>query len=348
MKLKYPFLTAFFILYWVGCKEANFTEKLIPVKEDIAVKTFKLQQKIGEVRIKGTGILATENEARLSFKIGGVIDRIYVNEGDVFQKEQLLARLKIAEIDAGFVQAQLGLEKAERDLKRLSNLYKDSVATLEQLQDTKTAYEIAQKQLEAVSFNKDYAFIYALSDGFVTKKLANEGEIIGSGMPVLAISENSINAWVLRVGLSDKDWASVEIGNKAQISFDAFPNKVFDGYVHRKAQAAEMLSGSFQVELRVNCQSVKPAIGMFGKSIIKTNKVQEYQTIPYDAMIEADGKNAYVFVPLPNGKVKKQAIEIEGFDNFEVLVKSGLETVQEVILTNSAFLNENSTISIIQ
>ena len=62
----------------------------------------------------------------------------------------------------------------------------------------------------AVKFNKEYAFIYATSDGFVTKKIANEGEIIAGGMPVFAINENIKNSWVLRVGLSDKDSAVLD------------------------------------------------------------------------------------------------------------------------------------------
>jgi RND family efflux transporter MFP subunit len=242
----------------------------------------------------------------------------------------------------------LGLEKAERDLQRVTNLHKDKVATLEQMQNTRTAYEIAQKQLEVVAFNKQYAYIYASNKGFVTKKIANEGEVIGSGMPVLAINENTNGAWLLKVGLSDKDWAMVSVGNTAQIVFDAFPNKVFAATVFRKSLAADMGTGSFQVELKVNFQGVNPAIGMFGKTTISTNAKQKYQSIPYDALIEADGKRAFVFVPLPSGKVRRQAIEIESFDNKEVRVKSGLENIDEIVLTNSAFLNENSIITIIK
>lgn len=109
------------------------------------------------------------------------------------------------------------MEKAKRDLKRVSNLYNDKVVTLEQLQNTKTAFDIAQKQLEVVAFNKQYAYIYALNSGFVTKKIANEGEIIGNGLPVLAINENTNGAWLLKVGMSDKDWAMIELETRLKL-----------------------------------------------------------------------------------------------------------------------------------
>lgn len=345
-KILFPIISLAISL--VACKENKNVGNKLPTTKTVSVKTFQLQQGQGVVKINSTGMITTENEAKYAFKIGGVIDRIFVNEGQFFNKGNLLARLKIDEIDAGYTQAKLGLEKAERDLQRVRNLYDDKVATLEQLQNTKTAFEIAQKQLDVVAFNKQYAYIYATNSGFVTKKIANEGEIIGSGMPILAINENTNGAWLLKVGLSDKDWAIVEIGNNAQIVFDAFPNKIFEASVFRKSLAADMGTGSFQVELKVNFQGVNPAIGMFGKAIINTNAIQKYQSIPYDALIEADGKTAFVFVPLPNGKVKRQAIKIESFDNKEVRVKSGLENVAEIILSNSAFLNENSNITIIK
>ncbi len=348
MNYKTQFSAIFLALSLVACNENNNQSSTLPDTKTISVKTVKLQQSKGTIKVSSTGMLTTENEARYAFKIGGVIDEIFVNEGQFFNKGSLLAKLKTNEIDAGYTQAKLGLEKAERDLQRVTNLYADKVATLEQLQNTKTAYEIAQKQLDLVAFNKEYAYIYANSNGFVTKKLANQGEIIGGGMPVLAINENESNNWLLKVGLSDKDWAMVKLNNTAQIALDAFPNKVFEASVFRKSLAADMGTGSFQVELKVNFNGFNPAIGMFGKASIHTNSIQNYQSIPYDALVEADGKTAFVFVPLPNGKVKKQAIEIENFDNQVVNVKSGLENVVELITSNSAFLNENSSITIIK
>ena len=60
------------------------------------------------------------------------------------------------------------------------------------------------------------------------------------------------------------------------------------------------------------------------------------------ALIEANGKQAFVFVPDGINRVKKQAIIIESFTESGVNIGSGLEGVSEIILGNSAFLNEFS------
>lgn len=332
----------------VACSDEKKSPDKLTETENIAVKTYVFKQSDNLLEILGTGTVSTQNEATYGFKIGGVIDRIFVNEGESFNKGTLLASLMMEEIGAGLGEAQLGLDKARRDLRRAENLYRDSVATLEQFQNAKTAYEIAEKQLQAVAFNNAYAHIYATRNGFVARKMANEGEIVESGSPIFMVHENQADSWLLNIGLSDKDWAQVEIGNAANIVLDAFPQTNFKGEVFRKSRAADVSNGSYKVGVKVEFNQMVPAIGMFGSAVIYTNRSQEFIWVPYSAIVEADGNGAFVFVPIGNGKVRKVAIEINGFDTNGVRVVSGLENVKEVVLTNSPFLNESSTIAIIQ
>lgn len=338
---------AFMFLTSCGKKE-QVTEETNTV-EVVAVKTASISAyNVPEV-ITATGLITTANEARYSFKIGGIVEKIYVNEGQFFRKGQLLATLKLTEIDAQLSQASLAQQKAKRDYTRASNLYKDSVATLEQLQNAQTGVDIASKTIEAIAFNKKYAYIYAEADGFVTKKIANEGEVIAAGYPVFAINESSgSNDWTLKLGVTDKEWAAINFGQSAEVTIDAFSGRTFDATVFRKSQAADPNSGSFQVELKLVLNGAKPAIGMFAKATLRTNAQKSYPSIPYDALIEADGNNAFVFVPDGATKVKRVPVIIESFDNKQAYIKSGLENYNEIIVSNSAFLNEKSTINIIK
>ena len=342
------FIAIAVILFSCGKKKTN-TAASIFAEETISVKTIPVEQMEANAEINSTGLLTTVNEAKYSFKIGGVIESIRINEGQFFRKGQLLATLKITEIDAQLQQANLGYEKAKRDYARASNLYKDSVYTLEQLQNTKTGLDVAQKSVDALVFNKRYAYIYANADGFVTAKISNEGEVVSGGTPVLAINETSgISDWVLKVGVTDKEWSAVETGNRATVTLDAFPGKLITATVFRKSQAADMGSGSFQVELKMALGSIKPAIGMFGKATITTGNKTSLPAIPYDAILEADGNNAFVFIPAGNNGVKKVPVVIESFNNQSVIIKTGLENVTDIIVSNSAFLNEKSIINIIK
>lgn len=333
-----------------SCSSAEAEQSSASPNESIAVQVVPVMKGSHSSTVVATGLLSTEHEARYGFLIGGVIDHIYVDEGDNFQKGQLLARLKTTEIDAGVEQAQYGFEKAERDYRRAANLFADSVATREQLENAKTALDVAQKQLDAVQFNKQYTSIFASSDGFVSRKLANDGEVVGAGTPILAINESSgKTGWTLKVGLSDSDWALVRIGDHATVHIPAFPEKEFSARVYKKAQAAEPMTGIFQVELKIESNGSIPAVGMYAKARIATSDSSGLASIPYDALIEADGNQAFVFVPSKQeGKVEKLPVTISGFDNDVVRISHGLESVKEVITANSAFLNQNSTIRIVK
>jgi RND family efflux transporter MFP subunit len=316
--------------------------------EVIPVKVVSIQNANTKKTIEATGLINTENEANYAFKIGGVIDKILVNEGEAFKKGQLLATLKISEIEAQYLQAEMNYEKAKRDYTRTNNLFKDSVATLEQLQNAKTNLDFSLKTLDAVAFNKKYARIYANADGFVTKKNANVGEIITAGSPVLAINELNANKnWLLKISVTDKDWTSITLNQKAEIKVDAFTDKTFHGFVSKKALASDQSNGSFQIEIKIIDANEKFAVGMFAKTKIEIPITTEYPTIPFEALIEADGNKAMVFVPI-NDKVKRIPITIESFNDQYVVVKSGLENYKSIVTSNSAFLNENSSIKIIK
>ena len=332
-----------------SCGKENKEKSLNQLaSEVIPVKVISLQNSSNTSAINATGLISTENEAKYSFKIGGVVERILVTEGQSFKKGQLLATLKITEIEAQLSQVQIGYEKAKRDYARANNLYKDSVATLEQLQNAKTGLDIAKKSVDAVAFNKKYANIYASADGFVTKKIANEGEIVSSGNAILAINElKSNNNWIVKLGVTDREWASIAVNQKANITIDAFPDNKFQGVVLRKSLASEQSNGSFQVQIKISNSTLKLAVGMFAKASIETNSKSSFPIIPYEALIEADGNTAMVFVPVKD-KVKRIPIRIESFNNEAVIVKSGLENYSEIITSNSAFLNESSTIKIIK
>lgn len=333
--------------FFYACTEEKKEHGSFEASEVIPIKTATVQSLALKGNINASGLVTTENAANYAFKIGGVISRIYIDEGQFFKKGQLLASLDETEISAGLNQADLNLKKFERDYARAYNLYKDSVYTLEQLQNTKTGLDIAKKQKDAVAFDARYAKIYATADGFVSRKIAHEGEVAAPGTPILAINETSQNNnYLLKVGLTDVEWAAVKIGQKATVTLDGYPDKQFEATIFRKSQAADAALGSFQVELKLDMKNSKPAVGMFGKATIQTQGTEDVLTIPYDALIEADGNTAFVFT-LHDNKVKKQPVTIYKFENNKVYLKGGLQKTDVIVISNSAYLNEQSKIKII-
>lgn len=330
-----------------SCIDGKSATSVIPkASEPIPVRVMQLQKSISAGVITASGQLTTEDETLLAFKTGGVIEKVFVKEGDKVRKGQLLASLDLTEVSALVAQAQHNVEKVQRDYQRVSNLYKDSVATLEQLQNVETALSVAKEQLHAANFNKSFSAIHAPSNGYVLRKFANAGQVVGIGDPILLTNSASQGEWILKVGISDKEWSSVNIGDKADVTLDAFSGKTFSASVKRKSETADPQTGAFTVELQINNNGVKLATGMFGAASIHSDKKQSSWRIPYEAVLDANGNEGFVFITTDNKSAKKQAVVIESFDGTSMSISSGLENATALIVSGSAYLSDNSPITI--
>ena len=73
--------------------------------------------------IDTNGIVVTKHEMRLSFKMGGLVRRIYVQEGDVVKQGQRLAEIELTEVSAQVEQArQTGRQGRARPQARRKSL----------------------------------------------------------------------------------------------------------------------------------------------------------------------------------------------------------------------------------
>lgn len=311
----------------------------------VAVRLAPVQRVTRAEPITASGLLSSAEEARLSFKIGGIVNKIYVEEGQAVRKGQLLATLDLTEINAQVNQAQLTVEKSERDLNRVKAMYADTAATLEQMQNATTGSSVARQSLTIAQFNRSYAQIRSSIDGTVTRKAMNEGELAASGATVFFVSGNRRNDWVVRVGVSDKDWARLRVGNRATAALDAYPGRSFRGTVSELAQAADPVNKLYEVEIRIDPGGARFAPGLFAKVQLTPDQSRTYAVVPVEAIVEGNGQEGFVYVLRPNRKgVRKQPVQIGFLDGKNVLLSNGLADVTDVVTAGSAFLTEESTV----
>ncbi len=316
--------------------------------EVIAVKTVPVVTKNGTHDVVGTGMLMSKAESRLSFKTGGIISKIYVREGDDVKAGQLLATLDLTEISSQVAQAQLGVQKAERDLQRAKNLYADTVATLETVQNATTGADLARKTLEIAQFNQKFSEIRAPRSGKVLKKMLNDGELAAPGMPVFFINEATANTqdWVVRVGVSDRDWAALRVGNSTSLTFDAYPNEIFQGRVSKLADMVDPASGTYEIEISVNTKGRRMATGLFAHVKMTPSTSTVMTIIPIEALAEGNGTEGVVWtLNADNATVKKVPVKIIQILEKEVGI-SGL-TNNSVITEGSSYLTEGSRVRLV-
>ncbi len=312
------------------------------------VKLAPVEHAVLSAPVIATGMVHSSNEARPAFKVGGVIAKTFVEEGAFVKAGQLLATLQRTEIDAQVQQANVALEKAKRDYTRAQNLHADSVATLEQVQNANTGVKLAEEAVAIAQFNQRYAEVRAPISGKVIAKLMNEGEIVGPGTPVYYILGTGAADWVVKAGLTDKDWARLQPGDKAAIRLDAYPGQAFEGRVKTLADVGNPGSGTFEVELTIDAKGKRLAAGLVASLELSPASTAERVLIPVEALVESSGKSGTVFTVDNESIAHRSIVQIDRLLGDKVVLASGLETAQTVVTDGAPYLEDGQRVKIIK
>ena len=297
--------------------------------------------------VRAVGLLGPKDEARLAFKLGGVIEAIRVEEGAAVKSGQVLAYLRQTEVAAGVEQARQTASKAERDLTRGKALFADGVATEEQVQDLSTAHEMASAALRTAEFNSSYARIVAPADGVVLRKLAQPNELVQAGQPVLVVGGGG-RGWVVRLGLADRDRVRFQLGDAARVDFDAFPGQGFAGRISNLASSADPATGTFTVEVQVEPGAKRFVQGLVARVSLSPRSGAVGRVVPVSALIEANGNEASVFVFDPQKSVvHRVAIRLGQLHDREVEVLEGLAAGAEVVIDGAAYLANGESVRLV-
>ena len=295
------------------------------------------------VPVMATGLLGTRTEMKLSFKTGGIIRKIYVREGESVKRGTVLAELDLSEIKAQVKQADIGLEKAKRDLTRAENLYKDSVVTLEQYQDVQSAYELAKARKKVANFNLVHSRINAPAAGKIQKLLAEPNEMAAPGYPVLLFASTEED-WVIRAALTDKDVVRITPGDSANIAMDAFPGESFLAMVSEVGSMADPFTGSYEVEMALYRPRPQFRTGFFARVTIYPPSQETSLVVPMEALLEAQDNLAGIYV-WEEGKCVRKRIRTGPVQQGSVVVLEGLEKGDLVVTDGARFIKKGSRVN---
>jgi RND family efflux transporter MFP subunit len=297
--------------------------------------------------VDATGTFTSEEERVMSFKQGGILVQMRAEAGDRFRKGELLAQLEQVDMQVLLNQAELVLEKAIRDDSRAQQLYADSVATLEQVQNAATAKNLAQQDVDRVRSNLQWTQLVAPYDGYVLQSNMRAGQVVGPGTPVVIISNAKPDHWMVKVGVSERVWSQIQMGDQVEVRTDASNNQPVQGVVAKKAEAVDPTTGQMTLFVRLTSPPMGPiAVGMLARVRLQKSKKEQGWYIPYAALLDGQQGTAYVFVTEDQKTVRKIPVQLGAMHDDEVFVTSGLENVRYVITSGGPYLNEKSNITV--
>ena len=299
-----------------------------------------------------TGVVQNRDEAKLAFKVGGLVRDVLVREGDTVKTGQVLATLMADEVDASVTQADENFAKAQRDLDRGKKLFAEDVISQSQLDDLKTGHAIAQAGVRAARFNRGTAQLVATAPGTVLARLAQPKEVVGAGQPVLVVGDTK-KGLVIKAGLSDRQVNLVKRGDAVRVTLDALPNRELAGEVLEVGMAADARVGTYRLEARLVLEQDKLITvlpGMVGRVRVSNTSSNSLTHIPMSALIEGDQRKAWVFIATQakdnpaQYEVKRVEVEPAFIDEQMVALKKSLPQGTLVVTSGVSFINDGEIV----
>jgi len=253
----------------------------------ILIISFFNCEKNNNNQITGSGVLEA-TEITISSKSNGQVLDLLVKEGDeiqvgsviavidteklVLQKEQVKAGL--AEINYHISTAREAINLAEEQFEnvkkkyeRIKKLQNEGAATQQQLDDVETLYNQSQTQLKTTESNLkaarmkkqqieaslkliqsqiDDATITTPVSGIVINKFIEKGENVAMGIPIVTIADLS-KLWI-KLYVTAPQLGFIQLGEKAEIRVDSFPEQRFEGNIIWISSKAEFTPKNIQTE----------------------------------------------------------------------------------------------------
>ena len=227
-------------------------KKIIPIAVIITVvaaaalyfEVFRYMGENGNV-ISGSGTIEV-TEIDISSKIAGRVAEIPRGEGADVKKGELLVKLQYDELSAQRVSAAANFRNAEKNYRRISDLFRTGSVSRRDLDNAEAAYRVARAAMDNVDAAIDYAVIYSPIDGTVLDTILEVGEMAFPGTPVLTVADLS-RPWMY-LYVNEKKLGMVKIGQRVNVRIDSCPDKVFGGSVVSISNKAEFTPKTIQTK----------------------------------------------------------------------------------------------------
>lgn len=300
-------------------------KKVVPL-QFASVKKQNIRQEIS-----GSGTLTGTNSASLHFKTSGRLAYINVKTGDKVTRGQVIGGLDTQDLTIALRQAQNTLRDKRAIVDKIKDDTKDNTSETYTQRQTRTTAEVAQDN----AYDSVLAAQRAFQDSVITSPIAGvvtkadflPGQNVSSADIIAQVVDFS--AIVFSAEVDEADIAKAAVGQKAEITLNAYGDKIFQGEVSEILQETETTANGatvVAVKILLDDQSVKNIAGLNGQVNIITSEKNNVLSIPLDAL--QNGNTVFIKTALG---LNKQKVEIGLESDTAVEIIGGLKEGEQIV-----------------
>jgi len=334
------------ILSTTSCMQGEANANVDDSKTTAAVSVEVVKAWRGDIQQTYNTIttLEAEREAKIVSRTIGILQKLFVEEGDFVEKDQVLAQLDIEQLNLQVEQMQAILSRLQGDLAREESLFKKQLSTSNNFERAKFEYQSQKAQYELALLNQRYATIRAPFAGIITERSIKPGNLIKVNDELFTlIDPQSLQAVI---HLPQKEFSYVAVGQPALLSVDSFPDQIVTGKIARVRPKIDTETGTFQVIASISNSEGLLKQGMFGRIELILAVHPQKILVSDDALITQDNRH-HVFVVRDN-KAVQTTVSVDIKHNGIVEVTEGLLEGDQVIVTGKTIIKDGSEIEIVE
>jgi len=223
-----------------------------------------------------------------------------------------------------------------------------SLATLQHqknnsLAEINTQVAQLQGQLQGLSLTQSKGTLTTQISGIVIQKLAETGQMVQAGTPIIKVADTS--QFKITFDVPNSFLPELSDTRELSLQFDSIPNTYFVADINKILPRANPNSKKITIEalLRSN-DDPRLLPGLYG-TIHLNSKTNQGLTIPSSALISKYGQT-YVFID-EGGIAKKRKIEILKRNEDTILVSGNIQPQNNIITKGHKWLRDGDKITVV-
>ncbi|WP_340679508.1 efflux RND transporter periplasmic adaptor subunit [Paraglaciecola sp.] len=294
------------------------------------------------VTVEALGTVKANESVLLTAQTTDIVQNINFDDGDLVKKGQILIQLNDNEEQARLNELDINLQEAKRQLKRITNLAKESAASEQLLDEQQAKVKALQAQMDVMKSQLDELQLRAPFDGVLGIRQISVGALLKPGDLVTTLDDLAVVK--LDFSISEAHLPSVAKEQQIKATSVAYPDEVFTGKITSIASRVDPITRSIQIRANINNKQLKLRPGMLmqielQKLMLKTLVLPEHSLVPVE-------DKQFVFV-VRDDAVKRQEVKVGRRRPGFVQILSGLEIGDRVVVEGTLRLRDGSKVRIL-
>ena len=292
--------------------------------------------------ITASGELKANKSVNVSPKRQGILNEIFVEEGDQVNKGDLIAKMDFGDLEYRINERRADYKTQKASYLRRKMLFNEGAISAEEYEEFKNSFLRSEAKFKQIEVEENETNIKAPFRGVITSRYAVPGAFV---TPTTSASSSrkegatSSSIVSLSQGLEivakvpESDIGRIKTDQEATIRVDAFPDRSYKAVVSKISPSAIKNNNvtSFEVTLLLNNESEDLRLGMTSDINFQTGATKISTLIPTVAIVTEEGK-AGVLIVGENNQPKFKKVELGTSSGSKTAIISGLEPGEKVFI----------------